>query len=333
MWPGKTMKAADIQAFKERVHRFVESLSSEKGYSQHTCRAYRHDLLEFVRFMEKETGRPGAGDASKSLPNVQGEERTPSLDPVGIPEIRAYMAMLHRKNQKATIARKLSALRAFFDFLVKHGMSRTNPAQGVRTPKRGRQLPTHLSVDEMFRLLDAFDTSDLKGLRDRAIFETLYSTGIRVSELAALNVSDVDDEKGLIRVLGKGKKERIVPVGQKALTFISRYRKRLETDKRFQRVSPHGKQGPLFLNKDFKRLSTRSIARILDGVARACGLAVPVHPHALRHAFATHLLNAGADLRAVQELLGHKSLSTTQKYTHLSIDRLMETYDRAHPRK
>lgn len=313
----------EIRELKNRVHRFVESLSSEKGYSLHTCRAYEKDLLEFVRFVSESAPREASG----------GQDRPETGEAVSVTDIRAYLAMLHAKNKKTTIARKLAALRSFYHFLTKHGAARTNPAKMVRTPKQGRFLPTHLSVDDVFRLLDALDTAHTAGLRNRALFETLYSTGIRVSELAFLDVSHVDFSKGLIRVLGKGKKERIVPIGKKALDSILRYRERLEQEDGFQKSQKDTKDRPLFLNKDFKRLSVRSIGRILDQVARECGFPMRVHPHALRHTFATHMLDAGADLRAVQELLGHQSLSTTQKYTHLSIDRLMETYDKAHPRK
>jgi integrase/recombinase XerC len=181
----------------------------------------------------------------------------------------------------------------------------------------------------MFRLLDSIKTDTLLGLRNRAMFETLYSCGIRVSELAGLNVFDINFSSRVLRVMGKGGKQRIVPIGDKALVAINFYRKRLEKEKGLQSQE----NGPLFLNKNNGRLTTRSIARILDKLARACGILIPVSPHALRHTYATHMLDAGADLRIVQELLGHKSLSSTQRYTHVSIDRLMETYDKAHPRK
>jgi integrase/recombinase XerC len=199
----------------------------------------------------------------------------------------------------------------------------------IVTPKQKKTIPVYLPVDDIFRLLDSIKTDTLAGIRNRAIFETLYSSGIRVSELEGLDVFDVDFEKSLIRVVGKGNKERIVPIGKKAITAIKEYRERLQSE------AGIGKDDntPLFLNKDHGRLTSRSIARILDKTARECGLLIPVSPHALRHTFATHLLDAGADLRVVQELLGHKSLSTTQKYTHVSIDRLMEAYDKAHPRR
>jgi integrase/recombinase XerC len=220
-------------------------------------------------------------------------------------------------------------LRSFFRHLVKKGVLEENPAESVATPKLDKTIPSCLTVDEMFRLLDSIRTDGVLGLRDRAIFETLYSTGVRVSELSGLDVMDIDFSARLVRVLGKGNKERVVPVGKKALKAIREYRERLEIEKG---VAFDG-DGPLFLNKDKGRLTSRSIGRILDKIVNQCALVFKVSPHALRHTFATHMLDAGADLRAVQELLGHKSLSTTQRYTHVSIDRLMETYDKAHPRK
>jgi integrase/recombinase XerC len=236
---------------------------------------------------------------------------------------------LHKRNKKTTIARKLSALRSFFHFLAKRGITAENPADAILTPKQEKTIPAYLSVDEMFRLLDFIQTNKLLDLRNRAIFETLYSCGIRVSELVGLNTRDVDPRQSMIRVFGKGAKERIVPVGKNALQAIDNYRRVLANDCGIS----EDVNGPLFLNKNKGRLTARSVARILDKLVKSCGLLTPVSPHTLRHTFATHMLDAGADLRIVQELLGHKSLSTTQKYTHVSIDRLMETYDRAHPRK
>ena len=197
------------------------------------------------------------------------------------------------------------------------------------TPKQKKSIPVYLPVDDIFRLLDSIRTDTLFDLRNRAIFETLYSSGIRVSELAGMNLFDVDFTKCVIRVLGKGNRERIVPVGRKALNAISDYRKRLQIEAGIQA----DENTPLFLNKNNGRLTTRSMARILEKTAKECGLLIPVSPHSIRHSFATQMLDAGADLRVVQELLGHKSLSTTQKYTHVSIDRLMEIYDKSHPRR
>jgi integrase/recombinase XerC len=190
-------------------------------------------------------------------------------------------------------------------------------------------MPSYLSVDDMFRLLDQAVDDTLLGVRNRALFETLYGSGIRVSELTGLNVFDVDFSTACLRVSGKGGRERIVPVGEKALNRIQAYRDRL-----FARTGiGMAADGPLFLNKNKGRLTSRSVARILEALIRKCCLAVPISPHGIRHSFATHMLDAGADLRTVQKLLGHKSLSTTQKYTHVSIDRLMAAYDKAHPRR
>jgi len=306
-------------SLKNQIRSFIDSLHSEKGYAANTCRAYSHNLNEFVSFVS---------ETFFSNENQKGADLL-KADQIDNLMIRGYLGFLYKKNKKVTIARKLSAVRSFFRFLVKHGVILDNPLDLILTPKQNKAIPVYLPVDDIFRLLDSIKTDTLAGIRNRAIFETLYSSGIRVSELEGLNVFDVDVKKCLIRVVGKGNKERIVPIGTKAITAIKAYRKRL------QKEAGIGEDNntPLFLNKDQGRLTSRSIARILDKTARECGLLIPVSPHALRHTFATHMLDAGADLRVVQELLGHKSLSTTQKYTHVSIDRLMETYDKAHPRR
>jgi integrase/recombinase XerC len=212
---------------------------------------------------------------------------------------------------------------------VKHGVIADNPADQILTPKQNQHVPVWLPVDDMFRLLSAMADESLLGLRNRAIFETIYSCGLRVSEAAGLNGEDIDPIRRMVRVRGKGHKERIVPIGRISLASIQQYRQQLENERGIM----EDLHGALFLNKRGSRLSTRSMARILDKISKECGIPVPVSPHALRHSFATHMLDAGADLKVVQELLGHKSLSTTQRYTHVSISRLMETYDRAHPRK
>jgi integrase/recombinase XerC len=302
------------------VSTFIETLAVEKGYSENTCRGYRNDLEGFMEYLAQNP--------------LAGNQRSQFGDPVKIDgihaiTIRGYLGWLHKKNKKTTIARKLSAVRSFFKFLVKRGLIDDNPAASILTPKQDKTIPEYLPVDEMFRLLDSIQTASILDLRNRAIFETLYSCGIRVAELVGMDVRSVEFASGVIRVLGKGRKERIVPIGQKALAAIIIYREQIK--KEWGLSADHN--GPLFLNKNKGRLSARSVARILDNLVKACGLLKPVSPHTMRHTFATHMLDAGADLRIVQELLGHKSLSTTQKYTHVSIDRLMETYDRAHPRK
>lgn len=307
---------------KDAIDRFLTVLAVEKGYSPNTRRAYGRDLNEFARFAD--------GKADSPVDKIADEHHT-TVDRIDPLLIRGYLAFLHKKNSRATISRKLSALRSFCRFLISMQTLKDNPAEHIHTPKQKRAVPHHLTVDDMFRLLDSIDTDSVAGLRNRAILETLYSTGIRVSELTGLNMADVDFGQQLLRIKGKGNKERIVPVGRKALDAINAYRDELVKKAKKDDVFSQG--GALFLNLRNKRLTTRSVARILDQVAKSCGLTVPVSPHALRHSFATHLLDSGADLRAVQELLGHQSLSTTQKYTHVSIDRLMVSYDKAHPRR
>ena len=304
--------------FEKWIDTYITSLATEKGYSTHTCRAYRQNLAEFRKYLL---------DANEGRTTVDVHSATSLF-------VRGYLGQLHRKNKKSTVARKLSALRSFFHFLIKRGVLADSPLDAIVNPKQDKTIPQYLTVDDMFRLLDSIEGDSVLGLRNRAIFELLYSSGIRVSEAAGLNVSHLDVGSGAVRVLGKGNRERIVPVGRKAIQALTAYRdelKRFWDDTADRQIS--GDNVPLFLNKNGGRLSTRSIARILDKLLRACGLAVPISPHGLRHSFATHMLDAGADLRSIQELLGHKNLSTTQKYTHVSIDRLMETYDKAHPRK
>lgn len=304
----------------DAVRAFIGSLPAEKGYSMHTCRAYSRDLQEFVDFLTESAAALLPGDAAR---NGLGPHHVTSV------MIRGYLGYLHQKNQRSSIARKLSTLRSFFKYLVRNGVIESNPAEGILTPKRDKTLPVYLPIDAVFRLLDSIEADSTLAARNRAIFETLYSCGIRVSELAGLNTRDVDAAGSTVKVLGKGAKERLVPIGRKALDAIDHYRQKLMAE-----AGGVGEpNGPLFLNKQGQRLSARSIARILKKLVTACGILTPVSPHTLRHTFATHMLDAGADLRSVQEMLGHKSLSTTQKYTHVSIDRLMETYDRAHPRK
>ena len=305
---------------KNLIASFIESLETEKGYAKNTCRGYRKDLTEFGSYLDES--------------RFPRDPRMPDKDLIGIDnvdgiQIRGYLGYLHKRNKKSTIARKLSAVRSFLKYLVKRGVIEDNPSVSILTPKQDKIIPAYLSVDEMFRLLDSIQSTNILDIRNRAIFEILYSCGIRVSELVGMNNNDVDPKGETIRILGKGGKERIVPIGQKALDAIQVYREQLK--KEWGISVDHN--DPLFLNKNRGRLSARSVSRILVKLLKASGLLTPVSPHTLRHSFATHMLDAGADLRVVQELLGHKSLSTTQKYTHVSIDRLMETYDKAHPRK
>jgi integrase/recombinase XerC len=293
---------------KKDITQFIETLSSEKGYSPNTCRGYENDLCEFCNYL-----------IASRLPS---ESR--KIDGLAI---RSYLGFLHKNNKKSSIARKLAALRSFFRFMVKTGKITDNPAEGILTPKRNKTIPDYLSVDDMFRLLDFPQKDTILGKRNQAILETLYSTGVRISELNGLNISNVAFHTGIIRVLGKGNKERLVPIGKKALSAIKRY-----LEARTKREGDPPPESPLFLNNTGKRLSTRSMSRVLEKALKQSGLMHHISPHGIRHTFATHMLDAGTDLRALQELLGHATLSTTQQYTHVSIDRLMEIYDKTHPR-
>lgn len=298
---------------KAWLDKFLDMLSVEKGFSAHTCRAYQKDLEQFFSYLDGQ------------LKGKFGE----NINDIDTLTIRFYLGFLHKRYKKTTIARKLSSLRSFFGFLVKKGFLAKNPAETVLTPKRGQPIPNYLPIDETFRLLDGMKSGSLLAMRNRAILETLYSTGMRVGELVGMNVANIDFGKGLARVLGKGNKERLAPIGEKALRSIQDY-----LDKRCSETGGSKKaSAPLFVNKLGTRLSARSVARLLDKANRRLGLVRSITPHGLRHSFATHMLDAGADLRMVQELLGHASLSTTQRYTHVSIDRLMQVYDKSHPRR
>ncbi len=255
-------------SLKGMIKEFIESLSSEKGYSANTCRAYLHDLNEFESFIAEDR-------QDGNQVNVRGN--AVRADEVNGLQIRRYLAFLYQKNKKITMARKLSAVRSFLRHLIKCGVILDSPADSILTPKQEKSIPAYLTVDDMFRLLDSIDTDTLFGLRNRAIFETLYSSGLRVSELAGMDVSDVDFPTGLIRVTGKGKKERIVPIGQKAAAAIKKYRKGLLESSHFRKDGMQtDRKEPLFLNKNNRRLTSRSIARILEKVIRDCGFPIPV---------------------------------------------------------
>lgn len=309
---------------ESNIKEFLDSLKSEKSFSENTFRAYKSDLSEFFNFVFPETTEVQKEECRDLSYCKQARNIT-------VLEIRTYLAHLSKKKLKKTsVSRKLSTIRSFFHFLVKKGILDDDPTAYINSPKTEKTIPKYLTVDDAFRVLDSICDESLKGLRNRAIFETIYSSGLRVSEAAGLNLENIDFESRLIKVMGKGSVERIIPVGNKALDAIQRYRDAIV----LKRDHGDGKNvTPLFLNMRGARITTRSIARILDRITIECGLMLKISPHALRHSFATHLLDSGADLRSVQELLGHKSLSTTQKYTHVTLDRLMEAYDKAHPRK
>lgn len=294
------MPAGKIEA---AVEQFLRYLAVERGASAHTLKAYRTDLADCAAFL-----------AARSLGTpLDADART----------LRAYLAALHERGlAKSSVARRLAALRSFYRLLMRRGRARVNPAREIHTPKLPQRLPTYLPIDESEALLRAEPPATPAGVRDRAILELLYATGVRVAELSGLDVPDVDLREGAVRVYGKGGKERIVPVGRKAVDALRAYLQR--------RGDPT--RGPVFVNERGGRLTVRSVHRIVRARARAAGLYRRVSPHTLRHTFATHLLDAGADLRLIQELLGHARLGTTQKYTHVSADRLMKVYDAAHPR-
>ncbi len=294
----------------ESIALFCRWLESEKGYSDHTVSSYRRDLYEFTDFLNE--GKPAAA--------VDGAD------------VRGFVSSLHGRNNPATVSRKLSALRSFFKFLQRRKIIDADPVAGISGPKMGRAIPVFLTVDEVFQLLEAPDERDSLMNRDRAILELLYSTGMRVAELVSRDIEDLDFDSEMLRVRGKGNKERLVPVGRPAIEAISKWQ--IERQALIvARLKRHheAETEALFLNGRGGRLTTRSVERLVLKYAGRCGMQTPVTPHALRHSFATHLLEMGADLRSVQELLGHASLSTTQRYTHLTIDHLTEVYDKAHP--
>ena len=303
---------------KALIDRFLDHLHIERNASVHTLRSYAADLEQFRNFL-----------LSKELYTDEKTGDVP-VEKIDHLAIRAYLSHLFRDCKKSSLARKIAAQRSFFRYLVGEGILPQNPAEMVSTPKQDRPLPIFLPVDEVFSLVETPDISTIWGARDRAILEVLYSCGIRVSELVGLSDGDADFFLGILKVYGKGGKERIVPIGAKALKALQEYLP--QRDRVLARRNLKGAQSPFFINPRGGRLTTRSVARILQKHILKCGLLRKISPHALRHSFATHLLDAGADLRSIQEMLGHVSLSTTQRYTHVSVDKLMEIYDRAHPR-
>jgi integrase/recombinase XerC len=285
---------------KDHIEQFIRYLEVEKGVSAHTVRAYRKDLEEFSAYA------------------VSKPENTDLID------IRGFIAaQINKGLSKITVSRRLSSIRSFFKYLHREGYIRANPAKLVSNPKIPKMLPRYLSVDDVFSLIERPEGIGFMTVRDRAILELLYSSGLRVSELSGLNVDDLNIRESLVKVRGKGKKERIVPVGSKAVNAVKSYL--------VERMLRRSRDKALFLNRMGTRLTDRGVRRIVVKYARASAMTGHVGPHVLRHSFASHLLQGGADLRVIQELLGHASLSTTQKYTHLDITHLMDIYDKAHP--
>jgi integrase/recombinase XerC len=294
-----------METLTRQIKVFCGYLDAERNVSPHTLAAYRRDLEQLAAFVIREKGEAAAaGEVDHLL-------------------LRRYLALLGKSAKKSSIGRKLAAIRSFFRYLLRTGVVAKNPAELIATPKKENRLPFHLDIDQVTTLVEAPDDDQKHALRDRAILEMLYSCGLRVSELTGLNIGEVDLSGGVVRVMGKGGKERIVPVGSRAIAAIREY------------LTARGDlagSGPLFLNTRGQRINRRSVARIVDVHVLRIAAFKRISPHVLRHTFATHMLEGGADLRAIQELLGHASLSTTQKYTHVGIDRLMEVYDQAHPK-
>jgi len=296
---------------EEAIADFLRYLSLERNASGHTVKSYREDLNQALDFFRKRL----------SVKRVEVGQLTPRT-------LRSYLAWLHEGGYaKTTMARRIAAVRSLCRFLCRQGVLSSNPATGLRGPRQDKHLPHFLSEENLLVLLDAPPKDTPLGLRDRAILESLYSAGLRVSELTGLNLADIDFDTGLATVRGKGKRERLALFGPQALKAINRYCAART------KISPDAQsQSAVFLNKRGSRLTTRSIGRLLEKYLAQVGLDPRTSPHSLRHSFATHMLDRGADIRSVQELLGHKSLANTQIYTHVTTQRMQESYQKAHPR-
>ncbi|MCA9258101.1 MAG: tyrosine recombinase XerC [Planctomycetales bacterium] len=296
---------------KRHIGQFLQYLRVERGASDHTLKSYREDLQAAAEYLADEDGV------------------TPDPADVTSVEWRGFLAALHDAGYaKTSIARKLASLRSFYRFGQREGWVKTNPARALRNPRKGRRLPHFLTTDEVGKLLDAPGSASSAALRDRAILETLYSAGLRVSELVGLCDGDLDLEAGVVLVRGKGRRERLAPLGSYAVQAVKKWFQ----SRRLHPQEQPGRQAPVFTNRFGRRLTTRSVGRMLEKYIQQTGLDQRTSPHTLRHSFATHLLDRGADIRSVQELLGHKSLVTTQIYTHVSASSLREAYEKAHPR-
>ena len=334
---------------------FTTYLSDERHFSPYTARCYGADLRQYLEYLQSEFRVEYRADREKAayderLAGAKVGQRPPQITgaaPTGTPEsltelvtragselVRGFLNHLGAQQYSAaTMARKIATLRSFYKWADRRNLVACNPMTLIRTPRQGKRLPKAITIDQVEKLLSAPDENDVLGRRDRAMLETLYSTGLRVSELIGLDLPDLDIAGEALHVRGKGKKERIVPLGSHAIAAIKKYADMLRADPRFAPVwDETRKHQPLFVNKHGGRLSSRSVRRKLDKYLKAVGLDPTISPHTLRHSFATHLLDNGADLRSVQELLGHQSLSTTQVYTHLTTQRMQEAYNKAHPR-
>ncbi len=297
---------------------FFRHLKYERNASEHTLRNYESDLIQFYDHI--------------APPDKKNNRRQVDIRAIDNLTIREYMAVLYeKKKKKSSIHRKIAALRTFFRFLCREGVLEINPAKLVASPHVERKLPNHLTIEQMVKFIETPETETVLGKRDRAMLELLYASGVRVSELVNLNLTDIDFENQTLRVKGKGRKERIVPFGDHAKNALQHYlgvRSELLFEAEPDKVDPLA----VFMNYQGTRITTRSVGRMIDKYVKQCAEIHHISPHSLRHSFATHLLDAGADLRTIQELLGHARLSTTQQYTHVSMDKLMEVYDKAHPK-
>ncbi len=296
---------------QKAVPRFLRYLVVERNASPYTIKSYGEDLETLVDYLTESYNRP------------------PKADEISTLDLRGYVAALSEAGYAtSSVSRKLASTRSFFRHCQREGRCESNPARPLRNPRRSHKLPHYLSTDEVGQLLEAPPNDKMLGKRDRAILETMYSAGLRVSELVGLSDGDVDLQEGIVRVRGKGRKERLAPIGSFAVRAITNWRKVRELAPR----EAKGARAPVFTNRFGRRLTTRSVGRMLEKYLKVTGLDLRTSPHTLRHSFATHLLDNGADIRSVQELLGHKSLNTTQIYTHVSTAGLREAYDKAHPR-
>jgi len=300
---------------KKFIKEFKDYLVAEKNASPHTLNSYLKDISQFEEFLKKS----GHG----------GESSAPEIASIDRFAVRSYLGFLYEKKlTAASMRRKLSTLSSFFRFLCREGHLKSNVVKTIPAPKMENKLPTFLSVDNMFRLIDLPQGNDFLVVRDRAMLELFYNTGLRISELVSIRIGDIDFATQTVKVLGKGKKERLLPFGRQCVQALENYKK-VRADKI---ESTKINTDSLFLNYRGKGITTRGVRKIIGKYVTAGNFHGKVSPHSIRHSFATHLLDSGADLRSIQELLGHASLSTTQKYTHLTIDKLVETYDQAHPR-
>lgn len=299
---------------EQELQQFSQYLKVEKQASHHTVKNYLGDLRQFHGFLKKrypDLANSDGGGIKKIDTNV----------------LRSFLNELFKNHGATSVARKLSTLRTFFDYGLRKNWLETNPAKAIRSPKIPKRVPKFLTVDEVFALLSAPKGATVLELRDKAILELFYASGLRLSELIALNLEHIDLDQPMVRVLGKGNKERLVPMGKNCVTSLKAY-----FDKRKILLNGRGDDRAIFLNKSGTRLSARAVERLIDKYLKRTGIQKKVTPHVLRHTFATHLLNSGADMRGIQELLGHASLSTTQRYTHVELDKLMEIYDKTHPK-